>query len=70
MNDFVKSLLAITLLAMLGGFTVAVTDSIVSAPHREAVSASAPVMAVRVPHADSALKTDTLRDSPSIKKAQ
>lgn len=55
---------------MLGGFTVAVTDSIVSAPHREAVSASAPVMAVRVPHADSALKTDTLRDSPSIKKAQ
>ena len=69
MNDVVKSLVAITLLAMLGGFAVAVTNRIVPASHREA-AVDGTHSPVRASQADALPKSTSPRDSASVKGAQ
>jgi hypothetical protein len=68
-NDVIKSIVAVTLLAMLGGFAVAVTNKIVTAPHREAVAVGTP-SPDRAPRADSIPENNGPRDSASVKDAR
>jgi Na+-transporting methylmalonyl-CoA/oxaloacetate decarboxylase beta subunit len=64
----VKSLVAVTLLAMLGGLAVAVTNHVVSTQRLAPATGSAGVsVAPSTPRADSSLKHDGLRDSTSVK---
>jgi hypothetical protein len=71
MNDLAKSLVAITLLAMLGGLAVTVVSRVIRvlpAAATPAVVECAPLH-VRAP-ADSSTQGGTVRDSSSVKAAK
>jgi hypothetical protein len=72
MNDLVKSLVAVTILSMLGGFAVAVTNKVVHAPSAGPATveiAPLPVRASASP-ADSAVRRESVRHVSSVKEAQ
>jgi hypothetical protein len=69
MNDLVKSLAAITLLAMLGGLAVSVTSRVVHAPPPATAVQSVSVGAAS--HSGSAAGSGIkVHDSSSVKAAQ
>jgi hypothetical protein len=70
MNDFAKSLAAITLLAMLGGLAVTVTSRVVRAPAGAPASSPAVIERAVLPlraAADSSVHGSIGRDSSSVK---
>jgi hypothetical protein len=71
MNDLLRSLVAVTLLSMLGGFAVAVTNEVVHTPSAgPATVESTPLLPDRAFPVDSAVLRDRGRHGSSVKGAR
>jgi hypothetical protein len=70
-HDAIKSILSVTLLAMLGGFTVAVTSTVVRVREPvEGVTLTPVPRPVHVLYQDRALQNKSAKDSGSVKGTQ
>jgi hypothetical protein len=68
-NEIVKSLAVITVLAMLGGLAITITNRAVRTHKPDTVAETVPASAHRS-GADSLPHTDTIRDSVSVKESR